>query len=184
MADHPELNSRENEDLSKNLGHLYASLYRELHQLAHARMRRSGDLTLLDTTALVNEAYLRFGQTTTIAFTDRSHFLAYAARVMRTIVIDAVRRRQAERHGGKAAHVEWDDDALGDELASHDNEVVRVHESLTELAAIDPRLARVAEMRYFAGMTENEVAMALGMAVRTVARDWEKARLFLHAALR
>ncbi len=168
----------------ETLDRLYETLYRELHRLAHARIRRSGDLTLLDTTSLVNEAWLRFGPSSNVDFADRGRFLAYVARVMRAIVIDAVRKRQATRHGGDCAHVEWDDDAVGSQLADHDDEVVRIHESLTELAAVDPRLARVVEMRYFAWMSEKEVAIALGMAVRTVARDWEKARLFLHATLR
>jgi RNA polymerase sigma factor (TIGR02999 family) len=166
------------------LDRLYALLYRELHQLARSRIRRSGEMTLLDTTSLVHEAYLRFGNTPSATFHDRGHFLAYAARVMRAIVVDAVRRRRALRNGGAVGHVEWDEEALADDFNSHDEEVIRVHESLTELAGIDPRLARVVEMRYFAGMTETEVAIALGMAVRTVARDWEKARLFLHATLR
>ena len=168
------------------LGELYALLYPELHRLAHSRVRRSGELTLLDTTSLVHESYLRFEKSGAVAITDRSKFMAYAARVMRSVVVDMVRARPSERRGGDAVHVELDDQqqhahatpgALGDE-------VLRVHESLQELAAIDERLVQVVEMRYFAGMTEQEIASVLGLAVRTVARDWEKARLFLHACLR
>jgi RNA polymerase sigma factor (TIGR02999 family) len=163
---------------------LYQLLYAELHQLAHARVRRSGNLTLLDTTSLVHEAYLRFESANAISFRDRHAFLAYAARVMRSIVVDAVRRRQNERHGGHAVHLEFDETTTVSSTDAHDREILRVHESLEELAAIDERLVRVVEMRYFAGMTETEIAMALGLAARTVARDWEKARLFLHATLR
>lgn len=167
------------------LGELYALLYPELHRLAHSRVRRSGDLTLLDTTSLVHESYLRFEKSGAVAMANRSQFMAYAARVMRSVVVDVVRARQSERRGGDAVHVELDDEQLGMAVPdSFDNEVLRVHESLQELAAIDERLVQVVEMRYFAGMTEQEIASVLGLAVRTVARDWEKARLFLHACLR
>ena len=165
------------------LGDLYALLYPELHRLAHARVRRSGDLTLLDTTSLVHESYLRFERTGAVAFRDRSQFMAYAARVMRSVVVDVVRSRQTARRGGDSGHVELDEDQIGPQDPVGD-EILRVHEALEELAAIDPRLVQVVEMRYFAGMTELEVSDALGMAVRTVARDWEKAKLFLHASLR
>jgi RNA polymerase sigma factor (TIGR02999 family) len=171
------------EGKSERFGELYALLYPELHRLAHSRVRRSGDMTLLDTTSLVHEAYLRFENTKAITFSDRAQFMAYAARVMRSIVVDAIRRRSAERHGGDAVHVELDEaEALPAE--ARENEVLRVHDSLEELAAIDARLVQVVEMRYFAGMTVTEIAGVLNLAERTVARDWEKARLFLHACLR
>ena len=165
------------------LGELYAMLYPELRRLAHSRLRRSGDLTLLDTTSLVHESFLRFEKSGALGFGDRSQFMAYAARIMRSVVVDVVRSRRSDRRGGDAVHVELNDHELSaaDPL---DHEILRVHESLEELAAIDARLVQVVEMRYFAGMTEAEVAGVLGLAVRTVARDWEKARLFLHASLR
>jgi len=167
------------------LGQLFALLYPELRRLAHSRLRRSGEMTLLDTTSLVHESYLRFEKSGAVQMADRSKFMAYAARVMRSVVVDVVRSRLAERRGGDAVHVELDDAlALPAQDAAADNEVLRVHESLEELAHIDERLVRVVEMRYFAGMTEHEIAETLGLAVRTVARDWEKARLFLHACLR
>ena len=95
-----------------------------------------------------------------------------------------VRARHSERRGGDAVHVELDETNVEATPGPREDEVLRVHESLEELAAIDPRLVEVVEMRYFAGMTEPEVAQVLGVGVRTVARDWEKARLFLHACLR
>lgn len=165
------------------LGELYSLLYADLHRLAHSRVRRSGEMTLLDTTSLVHESYLRFEKAGAVSFGDRSQFMAYAARVMRSVVVDVVRQRQSERRGGDSAHVELDHDGIGGADAS-EIEILRVHESLEELAAIDDRLVKVVEMRYFAGMTEGEIAEALGLGVRTVARDWEKARLFLHASLR
>ena len=169
---------------SNALGELYALLYPELHRLAHSRVRRSGELTLLDTTSLVHESYLRFEKSGALLIADRSQFMAYAARVMRSVVVDVIRARRSERRGGDAVHVELDDELHAAAAASSDSEVLRVHESLQELATIDARLVQVVEMRYFAGMTEAEIAGVLGLTVRTVARDWEKARLFLHACLK
>jgi len=172
------------EGKSERFGELYALLYPELHRLAHSRVRRSGDMTLLDTTSLVHEAYLRFENTKAVTFRDRAQFMAYAARVMRSIVVDAIRRRGAERHGGDAVHVDIEEVEAVEAADPRENEVLRVHDSLEELAAIDPRLVQVVEMRYFAGMTVTEIAGVLNLAERTVARDWGKARLFLHACLR
>jgi RNA polymerase sigma factor (TIGR02999 family) len=166
------------------LGGLYALLYPELRRLAHSRVRRSGEITLLETTSLVHESYLRFEKSGAVAIGDRAQFMAYAARVMRSVVVDLVRARRSERRGGDAVHIELDEADVESAPGPREDEVLRVHESLEELAAIDPRLVQVVEMRYFAGMTEVEVAQVLGLAVRTVARDWEKARLFLHACLR
>jgi RNA polymerase sigma factor (TIGR02999 family) len=166
------------------LGQLYALLYPELRRLAHSRVRRSGDMTLLDTTSLVHESFLRFEKSGAVKMGDRSQFMAYAAQVMRSVVVDVIRRRQSERRGGDAVHVEFDEASAVAAADPRENEVLRVHESLEELAAIDARLVKVVEMRYFSGMTEPEVAEVLGLTVRTVARDWEKARLFLHACLR
>ncbi|HKS56590.1 MAG TPA: ECF-type sigma factor [Steroidobacteraceae bacterium] len=161
---------------------LFGLLYDDLHQLAHAKLRRNGALTLLDTTALVHESYIRLFNAGSLEARDKSHFMGYAARVMRSIVVDFVRRRMAERRGGNAVHVD-----LQDEIAQlpdpRERELMQVHEALEELATIDPRLVQVVEMRYFAGMTEPEVADALDMSLRSVSRDWEKARLFLASTL-
>jgi RNA polymerase sigma factor (TIGR02999 family) len=158
-------------------------LYSEMRQLARSRLRRSGDLTLLDTTALVHESYLRMQQADGLEFADRKHFLGYAAKVMHTIVIDLVRARQADRRGGGALHVTLSTE-LGDSVAHEEDEIVRVHDALQELAAVDERLAQVVEMRYFGGLTEAEIADCLDVTERTVQRDWQKARLFLSAALK
>jgi RNA polymerase sigma factor (TIGR02999 family) len=114
---------------------------------------------------------------------DKAQFLGYAARAMRSIVVDFVRRRASERRGGGLQRA-----GLSPELAPaadpREEQVLRVHDALGELALVDERLVRVVEMRYFAGMTEEDVAQALGLSLRTVSRDWEKARLFLAASLR
>lgn len=161
---------------------LFSLLYPELRQMAHSRLRRSGHLTLLDTSGLVHEAYLRLFKAGTLDAGDRAQFMAYAARVMRSVVVDFVRKRSADRRGGDAAHVGLDD-VVGGIPDPREIEVMRIDEALGELAAIDERLARVVEMRYFAGLTESQVAETLGLSRRSVARDWEKARLFLAAAL-
>ena len=164
-------------------GRVIAMLYGELQQLARSRLRRSAEMTLLDTTALVHESYLRIQQAGKPDFADRRHFLAYAAKAMRNIVIDIARARQADRRGGGAQHVPLDTQ-IGDSVALEDDEILRVHEALQELAIVDERLGQVVEMRYFGGLSEAEIAECLGVTERTVQRDWQKARLFLSMTLR
>lgn len=161
----------------------FALLYADLQRLAHSRLRRSSELTLMDTTALVHESYLRLQGGRELDFPDRHHFLGYASKVMRAVVVDLVRARQAERRGGQAEHVTLNT-SVSDGTAAHDDEVLRVHEALDELGTLEPRLAQVVELRYFGGLSEAEVAASLGVTERTVQRDWQKARLFLSLALR
>jgi RNA polymerase sigma factor (TIGR02999 family) len=164
---------------------LFAATYRELRQLAHARLRGGGRNAVLDTTALVHESYLRLSKSGALQFPDRVRFLVYAGRVMRSIIIDLVRQRQAERHGGDAVHVTLTGD-VADRLGLPTGEatIVRVHEALAELEKADQRMARVVELRYFGGLTDAEVAVALQVTDRTVRRDWQQARLFLAEALK
>jgi RNA polymerase sigma factor (TIGR02999 family) len=162
---------------------LFALLYEDLRKLARSRLRRGETVTLLNTTSLVHESYLRFLNSRELEFADRGKFFAYAASVMRSIVVDEMRKRRAERRGGSAEHVELDTGAA-DVLAQDDEQIIRVHEALVELSALDPRLGQVVEMRYFAGLTEQDIAGALGVSQRTVRRDWDKARTLLFAALK
>lgn len=164
---------------------LYADAYRELRRLARARLHGGGRNTVLDTTALVHESYLRLARHGDIAFEDRLRFMVYAGRVMRSVIIDLVRERQAERRGGDAAHVTLNTQ-IGAELApdAGEAEILRVHDALDELARLDPRMAQVVELRYFGGMTEGEIAQVLGVTDRTVRRDWQQARLFLAETLK
>lgn len=157
---------------------LFAQLYHELRGLARSRLAGGGRHTLLDTSALVHEAFMRMQRGGLVALKDREHFLAYAATTMRSVVIDFVRRRQAARRGGEAEHVTLDTRA-GEMLGTRDDEILEVHEALQLLAQVDERLVRVVEMRYFAGLTDAEIAAALGVTDRTVRRDWERARLLL-----
>jgi RNA polymerase sigma factor (TIGR02999 family) len=159
-----------------------AQLYADLQRLARRQVRDAGHLTLLDTTALVHEAWLRVAGAQGADFADRRHFLAYAAQAMRSVIVDQVRARQAERRGGGQAHQTLDT-AVAEQLPDGDADLLRVHEALDELAHVEPRLAQVVEMRYFAGLKEPEIAEALGVTERTVQRDWQKARLFLSLSL-
>jgi len=161
---------------------LFPALYDELRRLARSRLAAGGRYTLLDTSALVHEAYLRMQRADGTGFNDREHFLAYAASTMRSIVVDFVRRRNALRRGGDAEQVTLDT-AVAD-IGAPDDEILAVHDALQTLAQVDQRLVRVVELRYFAGLTEAEVAAALGIADRTVRRDWERARLLLAGLLK
>ena len=160
-----------------------ALLYDELHRLAHSRLRRSPESMLLNTTSLVHEAYLQFQRKQSVGFASRHQFLAYAAKVMRGIVVDAIRAKHTDRHGGDAVMVTLNT-GVGDGVPTGDDETLQVHEALDELASKDLRLARVVEMRYFGGLAEVEIAGYLGVTERTVQRDWQKARLLLSSMLR
>ena len=162
---------------------VFDATYAELRGLARARLRKGSRNTLLDTTSLVHEAYLRFADAGRLHIGDREHFLRYASHVMRSVIVDFVRERIAQRRGGDAVHVTLNSrnrrcDGRGE------SEILNVHEALEELAQHDARLVQVVEMRYFAGMTEAEIAAALGVNDRTVRRDWQKARLLLADALK
>lgn len=162
---------------------LFAVAYEELRVQARAQLRGGGRNTLLDTTVLVHESFLRFNQAGQLNGSDRGQFFSYAGRVMRSVIVDFARKRQAERRGGDAEHVSLDTQ-LAEDVRASDEELIRINEALEALQAVDDRLVRVVEMRFFAGMTEAEVADALGVADRTVRRDWEKAKLLLTATLR
>jgi RNA polymerase sigma factor (TIGR02999 family) len=162
---------------------LYALLYQDLRRLARIQLRKHASRHL-ETTSLINECYLRLASGGDLRPTDRRHFLAYAASAMRSAIVDLARARLAEKRGGGQDMI-----TLRTEIATavpgeqDDADVLRLHDALGELAQIDPRLARLVEMRYFAGMSEVETAEALGISRRTAQRDWEKARLFLREAL-
>mmetsp|Transcript_15031 Transcript_15031/g.35462 ORF Transcript_15031/g.35462 Transcript_15031/m.35462 type:complete len:267 (-) Transcript_15031:1115-1915(-) len=170
------------QDSIEPLPELFRTLYDDLHRLAHRRLRAGSPITLLNTTALVHEAYERLIRVQSLALSDRSHFMGYAARTMRSIIVDAARERATQRRG--AAYSEHPlTDGLAEQLAQPDPladpDVLRVHEALEELAAIEPRLAQVVEMRFFGGFGHAEIGAALGVALRTVERDWEQARSYL-----
>jgi RNA polymerase sigma factor (TIGR02999 family) len=161
---------------------LFSATYGELRKLARARLHGGRRDVLLDTTALVHEWYLRFPGTHGLQLQDRAHFMRYAGRAMRSVIVDYVRERLADRRGGGAPHVDLTLQ-LGDRVATGEDEILRVHQAIDDLAKLDGRMAQVVEMRYFGGLSEIEIADALGVTDRTVRRDWEKARLLLAQAL-
>jgi RNA polymerase sigma factor (TIGR02999 family) len=157
---------------------LFAAAYGELHRLARSRLRDGGRHTLLDTTCLVHEAYLRFVKAGELRAEDRRAFFAYASQVMRSVIINSVRDRMAQKRGG-----DWQpltlSTQLGVSVAGDEETILKVHEALEALEQADSRLAQVAQMRYFGGYSEQEIAETLDVTERTVRRDWEKARLIL-----
>jgi RNA polymerase sigma factor (TIGR02999 family) len=160
----------------------FSLLYDDLRRMARARLHQSQHFTLLDATSLVHESYLKLIGLENFEVEDRRHFFAYAATVMRTVIVDFARARGAEKRGAEAEHLVLDT-ALSEQLTDKEDDVLRVHEALQVLAQADAALAQVVEMRYFAGLTESEIADAMGLSERTVRRNWEKARLFLSAEL-
>jgi RNA polymerase sigma factor (TIGR02999 family) len=161
---------------------LFAATYADLRRLARARLHASGPQATLDTSSLVHESYLRFAAAGRLRIEDRAHFMRWAGRVMRSVIVDFARRRQAGRRGGDLVRVTLAEHLASASLAPED-EILRVHEALDRIAELDGRLAQVVELRYFSGMTDGEIAAALGVTDRTVRRDWEKARLLLSEAL-
>ena len=161
---------------------LFAAAYAELRRLAHARLYGGGRNTVLDTTALVHESYLRLVQTGELHFDDRRAFFGYAAQVMRSVIVDLARARSAERRGGDAPALTLSTDLMND-IARPEDGIVQVHEALLALEQADARAARMVELRYFGGYSDREIADTLDITERTVQRDWEKAKMLLRALL-
>lgn len=157
-------------------------LYQQLRVLARSRLRKGGRNTLLDTSALVHEAYLRMGGARAGAAEPR-RLLAYASQAMRSVVVDLARRRQAQRRGGDACMVTLSEaDSIAAPVAA--DQVLQIHDALLDLERLDPSLAQVVEMRYFGGLSDAQIGQALDISERTVRRHWDKARLLLARALR
>ena len=156
-------------------------VYTELKRVAHAYMRREFKGRTLQTTALVNEAYLRLLGEQHVSWQNRAHFCAIAAGAMRQILIERARARNAQKRGGGADHVAIDERTMS--APTRDVDVEALDEALERLAARDPRRARVVELKYFGGMTIEEIAEVTGASPATVKRDWALARAWLHREL-
>ena len=165
------------------VGRAVTDLYGELRRIAHRHLRRRAQAfdTTLATTALVNEAYIKLADQSSAQWRDEGHFLALASRVMRHILIDRARARLADKRGGGRARVTLDDDAYVSDRSL--GELLEINDALDRLESVDERLARVVHLRFFSGYSEEEIAEALHVTVRTVQRDWRKARPFLLRAL-
>jgi RNA polymerase sigma factor (TIGR02999 family) len=181
MSEPSSLDSRDPGD--SGVDGLFSLLYEELRTMAHYRLSKSEPITMLDTTSLVHESYVRFVKAGRFSQFDNSQFLAYASHAMRSVVVDLVRRRRADRRGGGEIHIGLEGSDIGIPNPGEDD-ILRVNEALDELTKVDARLAQVVEMRYFAGLEEREIASALAVTERTVRRDWKKARMLLSLALR
>ena len=156
-------------------------VYDDLRRMAHHHRARESPGHILDTTAIVHEAYMSLAEGRKAAWRDRAHFFAVASRVMRHVLVDYARRSRAEKRGGERVRV-----PLREDLAANQSDTVDVmglEEALEWLAERDPRMARVVECRFFGGMTVDEVAEVLGVSTRTVEREWTRARAHLYRAL-
>ena len=162
---------------------LFDLLYKDLYRVARGRVHQSGGPLDLSATSLVHETYERLVQLDELKVSDRQQFFTYAATVMRSIVVDMARARLADRRGGGRTDVPIDTLLEGKLAVPLDETVLEVSDALTQLQAVEPRLAQVVEMRYFAGLSVEETAIAMGVTTRTVGRDWLKARLLLAAIL-
>ena len=162
---------------------VFALLYDDVHRMARARLAGNQPMTLLDTTGLAHEAYLRLRNAGRIDVDSRARLMAYVSQVLRAVIVDFARRRNADRRGGGLVHVTLDTD-VADSVAAADADVEHIANALEVLEATDSRLRRVVEMRYFGGMTDSEIGEVLGVTPRTVGRDWERARLLLSVALK
>lgn len=161
---------------------LFAALYSELHRLAKKQLARSGRGLTLGVTTLLHEAYLDMAGRSGTEFPDRARFMGYAARVMRALIIDHVRNRQAQKRGGLFELTSLASDIV--ESSTDESELTRISEALDKLAELDPELAELVDMKFFCGFSFGEIAAMRKISERTVKRQWRKARMYLHRELR
>lgn len=159
------------------LGKLTPLVYAELYASAHRSMARAGHQNTLQTTALINELYVRMVDLKRVTWENRAHFFAVCARIMRNILIDLFRSAQYQKHGGGLQRTSLDVSAIASPDARSD--VVAIDEALTRLAEMDPRKSRVVEMRFFGGLSVKETAEVLKVSQETVLRDWKLAKAWL-----
>ena len=160
---------------------LFAALYTELHRLARRELARSGGSVSLGVTTLLHEAYIKISDRDGIAFPDRARFMAYAARVMRGLIIDHVRHRRARKRGG-LFEITVLETTIADRVGNA-QELQRISDALDELAQVDAALAEVVDLKFFCGFSFVEIGAMRGVSERTIQRQWEKARLYLHRAI-
>jgi RNA polymerase sigma factor (TIGR02999 family) len=161
---------------------LFTALYSDLRRLARYELSRGGGGVTLTATALLHEAYLDISKRDGAIFLDRGRFMAYASRVMRGLIIDYARNRRAQKRGGRFEMTTLETD-LG-EPAVNDRELTAISDALDELATVDQVLAEVVDLKFFCGFSFAEIAGMRGVSERTVQRQWDKARIYLHGALR
>ncbi|HUQ19338.1 MAG TPA: ECF-type sigma factor [Gemmatimonadaceae bacterium] len=165
----------------ESLDSLMPIVYEHLRSIAHHQLAiREGGATL-STTGLVHEAYLKLVEQSRIAWSDQAHFFALASVAMRHVLVDRARARLADKREGVLIRVTLDNNEMGD--VNQPEVMLEINDAVDKLAEVEPRLAKVVECRFFGGLSEEETATALGITVRTVQRDWVKARMLLRRAL-
>ncbi|MDH4066646.1 MAG: ECF-type sigma factor [Acidobacteriota bacterium] len=174
--------ARANEGDAAAKGALFAALYADLHRLAQAHIRRTGGNLTLGATTLLHEAYLDITGRDAVAFPDRNRFLGYASRAMRGLVINYVRDRHAKKRGGELTFATLDEGRAP--AVAPAGELEALGAALDELAEVEPNLTELIDLKFFCGFSFVEIAAIRGVSERTVQRDWAKARLLLHRALR
>jgi RNA polymerase sigma factor (TIGR02999 family) len=160
---------------------LFTALYSELHRIAKRELGRQGFPMSLGATTLLHQAYIEMSSKEGISFPDRGRFMGYAGRVMRGLIVDHARRRSAQKRGGQ---FELTSVETGIEQASIGKALSVISDALDELAKIEPSLAELVDLKFFCGLTFAEIAAIRGTSERTVQRQWEKARIYLHRAIR
>jgi RNA polymerase sigma factor (TIGR02999 family) len=161
---------------------LFGALYSELHRTAKRELARRGGSVSLSATTLLHEAYLAMAARGDPTFPDRPRFMGYAARVMRRLIIDHARERQAQKRGGMFEITSLDTNAM--ENAVNHIELTEISEALDELGKVEPLLAEIIDLKFFCGLSFGEIAAMRDVSERTVQRDWERARLYLHRKIR
>jgi RNA polymerase sigma factor (TIGR02999 family) len=159
---------------------LFDTLYSELHRLARREVARQGPVAGFGVTTLLHEAYLTISSRDAV-FPDRARFMGYAARVMRGLIIDDVRRRRAQKRGGMFEITSFRTDQA--EHIADAQELARIGDALEELATVDAELAQIVDLKFFCGFSFAEIAAMRGVSERTVQRNWEKGRIYLHRAI-
>ncbi len=167
---------------SQGLDELWSILYEDLHRLASYNMKNDRKNSSLHTTVLVHEAFLKLAGGQSVRWESQAHFLGIAARAMRQVLIDMARRRNTAKRGGGQQAITLNS-RIADDSADFDLEMISLESALKKLNEQDARVARVAEMRIFSGMTEKEMAEVLGVSIRTVGNDWAMARMWLSREL-
>jgi RNA polymerase sigma factor (TIGR02999 family) len=162
---------------SAALNVLISVIYNELHRLAHRQMAREQPGHALQTTALIHEAYLRLTDVRRMGFANRAHFFAACSEVMRRILIDIARTRSRQRRGGASTHVPLE--AAAPIQVCNDSALIALDEALSELATTEPRRARVVELKFYGGLTAEEIALVLGISAETAQRDWKFSKAWL-----
>ena len=161
---------------------LFSALYDELHRMAKRELAKRGAGMTLGATTLLHEAYLDISDREGVTFPDRNRFMGYASRAMRGLIIDYARRRNAHKRGGEFEITSLSTN-IAEQVADPD-ELTRLSSALDELEGTEPALARVVDLKFFGGFSFVEIASMMGVSERTVQRDWQKARIFLHQVLR